>query len=244
MEATESRSPRLYIPLGRGSRGKTFLTRWMVERARNGGRDVVVADIDRTNASLSSYFNDAGRPLSADDRDVEAFFSGLIESQIASNSSVVADFGGGDLIIKRLAREIDLTNFLASNGIEAVAIHLIGPDPDDLAYLESVEDGMVFAPPATILVLNEALCPPHRTPHAAFQETINMHDIFKRTLGRGAQLVRMPRLQPSDEINALRLTFQEAEHGQTSLGPWKRQQVSLWRRDMELAFAKISTWLP
>jgi hypothetical protein len=126
---------------------------------------------------------------------------------------------------------------------------LLGPDADDLAYLRDVEADNLFAPEATILIFNEALVPIHRTPRAAFTETIQAHPILAKTLERGAKLVWMPRLEPAQDIDTRRLTFAEAEasavkEGQAPIGPWKRQQIATWRRAMETAFAPVAAWLP
>lgn len=242
-----SLEPKLVIPLGRGARGKSFLLRWLVERAQVRGRDVVVADVDRTNATLSSYFEGVLCPPSADDRDVKEFLSTFIEQQIEKRFDAAIDLGGGDLILKQIARETELVSFLSSHGIKPVAIHCIGAAPDDLAYLQAVEDGL-FAPEATILAINEATVPPHRTAFAAFEKVRN-HPVFLKAIERGATLVRIPRLEPASEIDAHRLTFSAAESGDASedkhlLGPWKRQQIAIWRRQMEESFASVSAWLP
>lgn len=241
--------PSFIVPQGRGGRGKTWWIRWAVERAQSQGREVVVADADRTNATLSAYFDGVVTPPSADDRDVREWLAAFIEQQIESRFTAVMDFGGGDLILKRVAREIGLVEFLAQHGIRPVAVHLIGPDRDDLAYLQDVETDGVFAPDATILVLNEALVPPHKTAASAFAETVRSHPILEQTIARGARLVTMPRLEPASEIDLRRLTFAAAEasrvkEGQAPIGVWKRQQIALWRRAMEAAFAPVADWLP
>ena len=240
---------KLVVPLGRGARGKTWWVRWAVERAQSQGREVVVADADRTNATLSSYFAGVASPPSADDRDVREWLAAFIEQQIDQKFTAVLDLGGGDLVLKRVAREIGLVGFLTQYGIHPVAVHLIGPDPDDLAYLRDVETDGVFAPEATILVLNEALVPIHRTPRAAFEQTVQAHPILAQTIERGARLVWMPRLEPAGEVDSRRLTFAAAEasrvkSGQAPIGPWRRQQIAAWRRAMEEAFAPVADWLP
>ena len=244
-----SSEPRLIVPLGRGSRGKSLWTRWAVERAQSEGREVVVADADRTNPTLAGYFEGVVTPPSADDRDVREWLASFIEAQIAGRFTAVLDLGGGDLVLKRIAREIQLVPFLREHGIRPVAVYLLGADPDDLAYLRDVEADGLFAPEATVIVFNEALVPIHRTPSTAFGETVQGHAILAKTLDRGAKLVWMPRLEPAQEIDARRLTFAAAEasqvkEGQAPIGPWKRQQIALWRRSMEAAFAPVADWLP
>jgi hypothetical protein len=240
--------PKLVAPLGRGARGKSTLLKWMVERAQGQGRDVVVADVDRTNPSLSHFFDGVVSPPSADDRDVKEFLVEFIEQQIEKKFTAALDLGGGDLILKQIARETQLVPFLRQHHIMPVAIHVLGTDIDDLNYLHEVEQDEIFAPAATIVVLNEGTVPPHRTAARAF-ESICLHPILTKVLQRGAKLVRMPRLEPAGDVDRLRLSFAAAEEGladdgKTVLGPFARQQTAIWRRQMEEAFASVAAWLP
>jgi hypothetical protein len=240
--------PKFIVPLGRGSRGKTLWMRWAIERAQDQGRSVVVADADRTNATLSAYFAGVLTPPSADDDDVHDWFASLCEQQIEDRFTALIDLGGGDLMLKRMAREATLAELLETNGIEVVAVHLIGPDRDDLAYLRDMEEGGLFAPTATMLVLNEGLLPKGRSSQAGFQ-TVRESPIFLAALKRGAQLVWMPRLTPAHEVDERRITFAAAEaskvkEGQKPIGPFNRQIIANWRRAMEQNFAPVSAWLP
>lgn len=242
-------APLFIVPLGRGTRGKTWWVRWAVDRARAQGREVVIADADRTNATLSAFFKPVVAPPSADDAEMRDWFAGFVERQIAERFNALIDLGAGDLILKQLSREIGLTSFLERYGIRPVAVHLLGPDPDDLAYLHDVEESRLFAPDATILVLNEALVPRNRSEKAAFQSTILGHPVFRSTLERGATVVWMPRLSVAHEVDARRLTFTAAEEarvrpGQQPIGPWNRQIICNWLRDMEVNFAPVAHALP
>jgi hypothetical protein len=53
-QSGQAPQPRLVVPLGRGSRGKTVFVRWAAERALSEGRAPVLADADRTNQELAS----------------------------------------------------------------------------------------------------------------------------------------------------------------------------------------------
>jgi hypothetical protein len=241
--------PLCVVPLGRGTRGKTWWVRWALDRALAKGREVVIADADRTNATLSAFFAGVVSPPSADEADMRDWFAAFVERQITDRFNAVIDLGGGDLILKQLAREIGLTGFLERYAIRPVAVHLIGPDRDDLAYLRDLEQDGLFAPTATILVLNEALVPRNRSEKAAFQSTILDHPAFLAALDRGAKVVWMPRLAAAHEVDSRRLTFTAAEDnqvksGQPSIGPWNRQLIHNWLRDMEGNFAPVAHWLP
>ncbi len=243
----EASAPKLILPVARGSRGKTFLARCLIDRAQMQGREIVVADADRTNPSLAGYLNGVQAPPSADDNEMREWFRALCERQIAERFNLLIDLGGGDLLLKQMARRVDLVPFLKMNGIDVVAIHLIGPERDDLAYLRDLEiDGLV-APEATILVLNESLAPQNLSIKSAFQPVFE-HPIFKSALNRGAKLVWMPRLDVAHEISARRLPFTAAEAGAATedlppLGPWNRQLITMWLRAMEHNFAPVASWL-
>jgi len=151
-------------------------------------------------------------------------------------------------MLKRVAREIGLVPFFDAHGIEPVAIHLLGPDRDDLAYLRDVEEGGLFAPKATIIVFNEGLVPAGRSVKAAFAPVLD-NPILHAALARGAKAVYMPRLIPAHEVDERRLTFAAAvagriKEGQRQIGPYNRELIKNWLRAMEQNFAPVAGWLP
>ena len=81
--AATQAQPLCVVPLGRGTRGKTWWVRWAVGRALAQGRDIVIADADRTNATLSAFFDRVVTPPSADETDMRDWFAAFIERQIA-----------------------------------------------------------------------------------------------------------------------------------------------------------------
>jgi hypothetical protein len=243
------RNPKLILPMGRGSRGKTLFARWLIDRAANAGRTLTVADGDRTNQTLARFFPHAVSPPSADDADVRPWMADLVETTILTRRDTLLDLGGGDLLLKATARDMDLLPWLTSLGVDVVPVHLLGPSIDDAAYLQSVEEGGLLASPSTVLVLNEGTVSPGRSAHAAFSETVQTMPIFAATVARGARLVSMPRLEPAPELEESGLAFLLAadglaQPGGRSLGPWKRQQVTIWLRRMEERFAPVAEWLP
>ena len=159
------------------------------------------------------------------------------------------DLGGGDPILKRVARETGLVGFLGQYGILPVAVHLIGPNggrPRLSAGGRSRRG--VRAGGDGRRAQRGARAQPSLA-RTAFEETIQANPILTRTLERGARLVWMPRLEPANEIDSRRLTFAAAEAGrgkpdQTPIGPWRRQQIAVWRREMEEAFAPVAARLP
>jgi hypothetical protein len=211
------------------------------------GREIVVADADRTNPSLATYFSGVLTPPAADDPIMRKWFAGLCEDQIERRFSALMDLGAADLLLKIITQKMSLVEFLTRHGIQPVAIHLIGPHRDDLAYLRDLEANGLFAPEATILLLNEALVPSYMTSGEAFDVVFN-HPVFKAAVARGAQTVWMPRLEAAAGIEARRLTFSAAEAGKTGedlppLGPWSQFEITGWLKTMEENFASVAHWL-
>ncbi len=222
----------LVLPFGRGARGKTFYIRWLIDELRNQGIDIIIVDADRSNATLSAFFPDVITPLSAEDVDVEDCLRTLTEGVMVRPRTATVDFGANDLTIKRVSRKLGgFDAYLASGGIRGVAVYVFGPDREDLALLRDMEDG-VFAPAATILVLNEALLPPGAS--VRLFDAIIEDPIFQAALRRGAIPVFMPRLEAAREVNRHRLGFIAAAAGVpgpdgTRIGPWNRGLINAWR---------------
>ena len=242
-------TPVLALLFGRGGRGKTTTLRFITERAHMQGRAVVVGDADRNNRTLSTYYDGVLSPPSVDDRDVLGWLEQLIDAQIAGKFSAILDFGGGDLILKRAAREWQLPRILAENGVSLLAIHLLGPDPEDLSILGELERDGLIAPERTALILNEALVPPHLSTASAFEESVRTQPVLRAALERGAQLLVMPRLAPMGEIERRRIGFAAAAEGRTGrdlppLGPVKSHLTRLWLEQMEAVVTPIAMWLP
>lgn len=246
-ERTAPTRPKLIFPLGRGSRGKSFLARWVIDRAQSQGREIVVADADRSNPALAAYFSGVLTPPNADARVMQQWFKALCTKQISDNFNMLVDLGGGNLLLQEMARKWDLVSFLEKHGVDVVVIHLIGAYPDDLANLRDLEADRLVAPEATILVLNESAAPSNLSVEEAFQPLLE-HTVFREALNRGAKLVWMPLLEPAQEVEARRLIFTAAEAGAVTTGArpvdiWARQAIHMWLRDMERNFAPVAHWL-
>ena len=232
--------PKLVVTHGRGGTGKSTFVRVMLERAREVGRVCAVADADRTNATLAAFFTDVVRPAHPDDKTVHDWLDDLVNQQADDRITVILDMGGGDQVFKRFAKELELARLMESANIMPVAVHLIGPDVDDLAYLHDVEESGAFCPAQTILVLNEGRIRDQRPRDVAFAE-VREHSIYRKALDRGAREIWFPRLACMQEVNSRRMLFAAAE---ASLGLTNRQRVSIWRREVEAALVPVADWLP
>jgi hypothetical protein len=233
-------APKFIVAHGRGGTGKSTFVRIIAERAQAAGRDVIIADADRTNATLGNFFSGVIRPEYPDDRSVMDWLDDLVNGIADAKQTVLLDLGGGDNVFKPFAAGLELANLLTSAGIMPVAMHFMGPDIDDLSYLATIETANAFCPSQTILVKNEGLIKDARPRDVAFSNVVK-HDIYRAAVKRGAREVWLPRLACMPEISSGRMLFSVAE---TKLGLTDRQRVAIWRRAVEKELAPVVDWLP
>lgn len=241
---------KVWLLIGRGNTGKTTLIRYLAETAFAADRRILLADMDRTNATLSSYFADVQRPPDADEASVAKWLERLLTFVMTNKTGALIDLGGGDTTLRRLVAEIpELTSMLDDAGVAPVAAYMVGPRPDDLAPLATLEAAK-FQPAATVIVLNEGLIETPLPKDEAFGRVMR-HSAFKAAIVRGAVPVWMPRLLPAAEIEARRIHFATARDGivpagkrQTPLGGFDRARVRAWLGAMDAEMGVIRSWLP
>jgi len=231
----QARRPKLVVTLGRGSKGKSVLLRYVAETSAR-SRPLRIVDADPSNDSLSRFFpGEAVSPQSLDEEDRRVWLEKEFWDMIERRYDMLLDVGGGDLLVKRLGAEVGLAQALEAEGIDLIAIHMLGPDLDDLHYLEDVETKGLLQPKHTVLMLNAGLVPPTSRPSAAFA-TVLESPIVKRvradeTNGRQVLLVVMPCLPCMRDIEAAGLpNFASAltPQGRKMIGPFNVVRVRRW----------------
>src|SRR3954469_3536509 len=125
-------APVLAVGLGRGFGGKSTGLSELVWRARNQGRDVIVADGDARSKTLASMFPEATYPRSEELPDVKEWISGVLNRMLEEQRSAVLDLGGGDRVLPGDGRDLLLVEFCAEYGIEPLALYFLGPEEEDL----------------------------------------------------------------------------------------------------------------
>ena len=144
------------VLLGRGRTGKTTWARWAIERAQSAGRTVAVADGDRNNATLRSFYPNASSPAAGDDVTMTAWMEELAEGVINTRGRLVLDMGGGDRSFATVAERHGFNEVLPAEGVDLTAWYFLTGGRADFETLVLME-GMGFQPPRTVIVLNEGL---------------------------------------------------------------------------------------
>jgi hypothetical protein len=227
--------PRFTVLIGRGNVGKSTLGIWLAETARAGGREFLIGNMDPTLATIGELFPDFVSPEYADDDDREKWLTETIEQQQAKGQSLLLDTGGNDPLLPRYARRYDLVPTLQDQGIEPVAIHVLGPDLSDLALFSECEE--CFAPKRTILVLNGGRAGKHID--LAFAE-VRADPDSQAARARGAREVVMPRLDPMQKIASRKLSFSAAAiPGKDGLGFMDAKLVDMWLKTMKQQWGPV-----
>jgi hypothetical protein len=225
-----------------------MLTRYLVEETATSGGEAIIADVDRTNATLAGYFDGVQRPPEGDEGSVSAWLERLLSVVMQRKLSAYIDLGGGDTTLRRLVAEVhDLVAMLEEAGVAVVAAYLLGPQPDDLSPLATLE-AAGFRPAATALVLNEGLIETSAPREDAFARILR-HSAFREAAARGAVPIWMPRLMPAGEVEARRVLFGQAATGviregrkQTPLGPFDQGRTRAWLKSMRSELTPIASW--
>ncbi len=98
--------------------GKGFVGRAIIERARDQGRDPLILDGNRNDASLAGLFTEPDgstsrsrvhRPDYADDATGKAWLDTELSEMEGDGRSRVLDMGGGDLVFPDYAREREVS---------------------------------------------------------------------------------------------------------------------------------------
>lgn len=241
--ALTKRTPVLAVRLGRGRTGGTTFLDWLIQRARNQGREVIVADGDRRNADLAAlYPGQAMQPPSDDTGDVKEWITSVLIRMAETEQSVALDLGGGDRVLGEYGRDLALVEFCQETGAQPLALCFMGPDAADLEHVLTIVRAGYFRPGRMILVLNENLVPSHKSPAAAFEPIVARAE-FAELVSAGAQPVYLPTLPCMDRIRQASLGFYSSDKG---LDPVRAFMVRRWvaRLESEVAKAGATEWLP
>ncbi|WP_158744960.1 hypothetical protein [Acidisphaera sp. L21] len=251
-KAQSERRPILFIGIGRQRVGKTTFLNTVIQAVREQGANLVIWNADLLNVTynLPLFHDDVLEPPSADFDDVKSWLEERIQDQIDGQYNAFLDVGGGDTPLSRLVREIPIVQTLERQGIRVVLAHVIGPEQADVDYLRHFTAQELFAPEATMIVLNAGLVMSGRSASNAFA-SIKSHPIVTDALAHGAKLVMMPPLSCMSQVTDRGLTFSDAAEGvvkgeHARLSFFDQERVSIWWTKAVPAFIDSipPLWLP
>jgi hypothetical protein len=237
--------PKLIFVIGRGKTGKTTFLRWVAENALKRNRPFLMADIDPTNASFSSYFPDVSRPSGHDPVEVRSWVQRFIAYAAEQKVTAIIDLGGGDTVLRSLLAEMPaIFAEVETAGLVPVAYYMCGPQPDDLAPIVTLKSHG-FAPAARALVFNEGVADAGLSRQGAFAE-VQHHPIVAAEVQAGALVLWMPKLFAAATVESRRAAFAEVRDGttETPVNLFDRTRVRSWLEAMDHRFGGVSTWLP
>ena len=237
--------PKLIFVIGRGKTGKTTFLRWVAETALDRNRPFLMADIDPTNASFSSYFPDVSRPSGHDPVEVRSWVQRFIGYAVENKTTALIDLGGGDTALRSLLSEMpSLLAEVEAAGLAVVAYYMCGPQPDDLAPVVTLASHG-FAPKARALIFNEGVSDAGLPREQAFAE-IQAHPVVHDEIKGGSLVLWMPRLFAAAVVENSRAGFAQARDGDASrpINMFDRARVKSWLTAMEQRFSGVVSWMP
>lgn len=247
-----SRRPLLIIVVGRQRVGKTSFLNTAVQYVRSNDGEIVVWNADKLNTSysLSMFHADALEPESGDIEDVKRWLEGRFMHLAQHGYDAVLDVGGASTPLARLVEEVPIVQTLESFGVRVVLVHVVGPEVADLDYLERFHADALFAPEATVIVLNGGLVLTGRSINSAF-ENVRQHPVITAAMLSGARVLTFPKLACMSEVTDRRLSFADVMNrvgkpGMESLAFFDPPRVdSWWKRDLPVFFGSFPPlWLP
>jgi hypothetical protein len=238
-------APVLAIGLGRGASGKSTLLMEAVWRARNQGRDPIVADGDTRSRTLTALFPDASQPSTEETADGKAWITSLLNRAVKEKRSVVLVLGGGDKLLMDYGRDLQLVAFCARRGIEPLALFVMGPEAEDLRHCLAIYEAGFFKPKRMVIVLNEGVIRAGFTLAGAFEPTMGDPG-FQRMVAEGAVPILLNRLPCMTQVRSGKAGFYGAASGEAGLDPVEEFLCESWLADLEEKRAKAgaASWWP
>ncbi|MGH8227045.1 MAG: hypothetical protein ACREU3_03925 [Steroidobacteraceae bacterium] len=237
--------PKIIFAAGRGKTGKTLFLRWIAEMARDSGRNFMMADIDPTNPTFSTYFAGVSRPNTFKQTGVRDWLQEFMETAIEDKVSAIVDLGGGDTVLRTITAEMPgFDAMVEKEGVSMVMFYLLGPQPEDLTPVATL-GALGFKPKARALVLNEGVAPVGQPRGQAFARVLTAN-VYRDEAANGALTLWMPKLHAAEAVEARTAGFLAARDGKTHppLGVFNRSRINHWLKAMDEQFSGVKSWMP
>jgi hypothetical protein len=254
-DTTVQMSPIMAVRHGRGRTGGSTFMDYLIQRARQGGRPILIGDGDRRNATLTGLYppseeGGASQPETDETPDVKDWIGRLVGRMVEAKVSLVLDLGAGDQVLAEFGRELALPEFCESVGVAPLSIYMIGPDVEDFEHVLTIARAGVFNTRRSLLVMNESLVRAGKTPRGAFDHILARPELEEMEEA-GARIVMMPRILYFEQVRKAGLRFFDAAAGKRGkqgrpLDALAQFALKNWLDQMERQFQDIGVteWLP
>lgn len=230
----------LTVTVGKGGTGKSTIARVLLHRAQAAGRNLAAFDADVSNGTLTRFYRDAVIRYGGTDQPeaIEAWFEQSVWPA-AETGSALLDCGAG--IERVFSAWAELLGGVAG-AKDVTILTVFDRSKDGLATLEAITRDLPMA--HHVIVLNEGRLGSSQT----FGE-IRDHRIYRQAIATGAKTVALPRFERDDVLDNLNVSFADAiggasKNGAAQLGPFDRQRLIRWLRDVDTALEPVEAWLP
>jgi len=197
----EARRQKLILPIGSGRTGKTFWSRWLLDRAIGTQSPPLIIDGDSINPGLAPLYEGAMTvPHTTFAGDRQAWFEKTIEAAVVAGRSALIDFGPRLFGLDDWLADAQLGVALEDAEVDIVAVYLLTPNAYSLPRLPYLID--LIKPTRTLVVLNEWGFDGDEARDAF--APILADPIVTAARADGARIVAMPHLAAADELEGSR----------------------------------------
>ena len=230
--AAERHRAKLILPIGSGRTGKSFWSRWFIDRAAEHRSHLDIIDGDTINPGVAPLYKSALVPP-AFRGNQPPWFEKTIELAVETRRSALLELGCW--LFDDWLAELPLAETLEENGVDLIAVYLMTPDAYSLPRLPYILD--LIKPPRTLIVMNEWGFEADKA-RAAFAPIL-ANPIVAAAEADGARIVTMPHLDDAEALDAIRALRRDGASGAVADYP----ALSAWLTRMEENFAPVADWL-
>jgi hypothetical protein len=209
--------PKFILLIGSGRSGKSFWSRWFVERAAERGAPLDIYDADPLSPPAAGRF-DHGLRFGLQDQDwLEKKIIALAEAR----RSLILDPGPMLFGLIEWFTALPVAESVEEYGLDFVAVYLLTPDPDSLPRLPYFLN--LIKPPRAVIVLNEWRISADDAANAFADIIADPRVVAARA--DGARIITMPHRPLPKHLTALRPQYDPE-----------------WLHRMEDNFAPVAAW--
>ncbi|MEI7606370.1 MAG: hypothetical protein WCJ64_03195 [Rhodospirillaceae bacterium] len=227
---------KLLATVGKGSAGKTTLSRYLRHVHDVRGVPVVSCDADPINSTFSRYYRDAERVPRGRDVDIQNFLRDTVFEAVLSGTNVILDLGSGsEGVFGHWGLAQSIGQIAADEGFDLWILGVFCTNADAVTSVHHVMSQIT--PAKYAVVFNHG-----RLGDGDFQNVQN-HEYFKEILQLSPMplIIQEPALETSiyQFLDGRDLTFAEALATDCGLSRMAIAMLRAWLARMDAAFEQV-----